>query len=144
MLTVAGGEETVKVSGKDESTVTLGAPGEATSGADIWAMSLVLLSNVVGRLLVFHLATELGVKLAPSTIRRKSALPAVVEEGFKLVIAGVALTDTNSAPTYLLASIVTTHSSFPKQAPDQPTKVEIGSPVISEKAGVAVNVTCSP
>ena len=63
------------------NTVTWAAPADATSLAEMEAVSCVALANVVGRLLPFHCTIESVTKFEPLTVRVKPAPPACAAEG---------------------------------------------------------------
>ena len=56
-------------------------PAWAISCAEIWAVRVVLLTNVVGRLPPFHRTIDVGRNPAPLTVRVKAGPPATAEEG---------------------------------------------------------------
>lgn len=66
-------------------------PCAAMSLAGIAAVSWVLLTKVVVRLLPFHCTTELGTKLEPFTVRVKADPLAEVVEGDREVTLGTGL-----------------------------------------------------
>lgn len=63
------------------NTVTGAVPTEAISVAEIAALSCVVLTNVVVRLLPFHCTTEHGTKPLPVTFKVNAAAPAVALAG---------------------------------------------------------------
>ena len=70
------------------NTVTLAVPTVTMSEAGIAAVSWVALPKVVVRSAPFQRTMEPVMKLVPVTVRVKAEPPAVVEEGFRLVIVG--------------------------------------------------------
>ena len=92
---VKTGGETVNVRAFDVlpagfATVTVAAPREATSLAEIAAVNWDTLINVVVRFDPFHLTVEPEPKLLPLTVRVKAGLPAGTVLGLMLLSTGVA------------------------------------------------------
>ena len=69
-------------------TVTLTAPGEAMSLAEIDAVNCEVLTNVVVRFDPFHLTAEPETNLVPLTVRVKAGPPAGTALGLMLVSTG--------------------------------------------------------
>jgi hypothetical protein len=96
------------------NTVTVAAPAVSISGAGIWAVMRLLLTNAVVRLLPLHCTTEVGTKFDPFTIRVNPAPPFNVIAGDRDAIAGAGICFTETAgdipelasPTVSLAVIV--------------------------------------
>jgi hypothetical protein len=77
-------------------------------------VSWLLLTEVVGRSLLFHSTTELDTKFEPSTVKVKPGPPAVVLVGERLVIVRVATRGSVDAPEpqpQMLAPIATAIST---------------------------------
>jgi hypothetical protein len=72
-------------------TVTLTAPAELTSVAEIWAVREVLDTYVVGTWLPFHINCELVMNSVPVTISINAELPALTLAGDSEVMLGVGL-----------------------------------------------------
>ena len=72
------------------NTVTFTVPAAAISAAAIEAVSWVAFTKVVVRLDPPHCTAEPLTKLVPLTVRVNPELPAVVDEGLRLVIVGAA------------------------------------------------------
>ena len=89
MVNVAAGEEPPP--GAGFCTTTFAVPAEAISLAGMEAVSCVGLTNCVVRKLPFHHTVEAPTNPVPLTVNVNAAPPAVVELGFKLVIAGTGL-----------------------------------------------------
>src|SRR5262249_11031710 len=68
----------------------------ATSDAEIWAVTWVLLTNVVVRLAPFTCTTEPGMKLLPVKVRVNAALPAFTLAGEMLASEGAGLLTVNA------------------------------------------------
>jgi hypothetical protein len=60
------------------------------SAAEIWAVSRVLSTKVVCRVLPFHCTVELEIKFVPTTLNTKSAPPGLLLFGDTVTIAGTA------------------------------------------------------
>src|SRR5439155_14232400 len=75
--------------GADDTTVTSAAPGLAMSAAAIAAVSLVVLTNVVGRGVPFHCSVEAGTKLPPVTVSVNPRPPAVALLGTSMLSVGM-------------------------------------------------------
>ena len=69
-------------------TVTWAIPAAATSGVVMEAVSCVLLTNVVLRLLPSQFTVELAVKLDPLTVNANAAPPAMAFAGRREVTTG--------------------------------------------------------
>ena len=72
------------------NTVTFTVPAAAISAATIEAVNWVALTKVVVRLDPPHCTTEPLTKFVPLTVSVNPELPAVVDEGLRLVIVGAA------------------------------------------------------
>ena len=72
-------------------TVTEAVPAVVMSLASIAAVTRVVETNVVTRLVPFHSTTELLMKFVPLTVSVKAAPPATAVVGFKLVSVGTGL-----------------------------------------------------
>jgi hypothetical protein len=70
-------------------------PAAAMSAAVIAAVSCVELTNVVARLLPFHCATEVLIKLLPFKVNVNAAPPAIAEFGAIEVSAGIGVVAVN-------------------------------------------------
>ena len=73
------------------TTVTATVLAELMSPAAIWAVSWVLLTNVVGRATPFHWTIEVLRKFVPVTVSGKAIPPAATLVGASAVIAGTGL-----------------------------------------------------
>ena len=73
------------------NTVTCAVPADATSAADIAAVSCVAEPNVVVRFAPFHRTTEPATKFVPVTVSVNAAEPVAVEVGVMLVNVGAGL-----------------------------------------------------
>ena len=69
-------------------TVTASVPAARTSAAVIVAVRVELETKVVPRAEPFQFTTEPETKFVPKTVRVKDELPAVVDAGERLVVAG--------------------------------------------------------
>ena len=70
-------------------------PPSAISAAIIWAVSLVLLTNVVVRLLPSKRTIELLLKFEPFAVSVKALVPAVLLVGLMLLSVGTGLLTVN-------------------------------------------------
>ena len=77
------------------TTVTEAVPGVAMSAAEMEAVTLVLLANVVVRADPFQFTTEPKTKFEPFTVRVKAGPPAVALLGTIELIAGTRLLTVN-------------------------------------------------
>jgi len=88
---MTGEAEEVPPPGVGLTTVTFAVPATATSLAGMTAVSRVVLTNVVVRLLPFHCTTEVETKFEPFTVKEKDCPPASTAEGDKELILGTGL-----------------------------------------------------
>src|ERR1700690_1760421 len=95
MVKVAGFE--LPPPGAGLNTVTVAVPTVAKSDAEIWAVTWLLLTNAVERLLPFHCTTEVGTKFDPFTIRVNPSEPAAVMAGDRDAIVGTGYGCTETA-----------------------------------------------
>src|SRR5271156_1361307 len=97
-LIVNGKAPEVPPPGAGVKTLTWAVPAAATSDGLMVASSSLLDVSVVVRALEFHCTTESGVKLVPTTLSEKAALPATIEPGVNDVIVGAAAVTVNDIP----------------------------------------------
>ena len=113
------------------NTVTWPVPAVPISAAVIAACSCVPLTNVVVRLLPFHLTIEPLRNPVPFIVRVKAAVPAVALDGDSELIVGTALV------------AVTVNAEFPDVPPPGAGLDTVICAVIASNMSRAVTVTCS-
>src|SRR5437667_10955620 len=102
---MTGSDVDVPPPGAGLKTVTVAKPPAAISADEIAAVSCVLLTYVVGRVVPFQRTREPGTKESPFTVSVNAGPPAAVLSGETEVTTGTGLTDgPDPTPTTTLSN----------------------------------------